>query len=55
MPASPNHAADDGGGGEAEALEELRDEVDESGLALALERIFASQPEGGYYGFNNSI
>jgi hypothetical protein len=37
------------------ALTELVDEVDQSSLALALDRIFASQHDAGHYGFNNSI
>jgi FXSXX-COOH protein len=37
------------------ALDELLDEVDESGLALALERILAPRQDSGYNGFNNSI
>ena len=37
------------------ALTELVDEVHESSLASALDRIFAPQEDTGYYGFNNSI
>lgn len=37
------------------ALTELVDEVDQSSLVLALDRIFASQHDAGHYGFNNSI
>jgi hypothetical protein len=36
-------------------LKELVDEVDQSSLALALDRIFAPQHDAGHYGFNNSI
>jgi hypothetical protein len=36
------------------SLRELKDRVEGSGLALALDRILAGQ-DGGHYGFNNHI
>ncbi len=36
-------------------LRDLLDELDESGLAHALDRILSPEQDGGHYGFNSSI
>jgi hypothetical protein len=37
------------------SLHDLLEEVDESGLECALDRILAAEKDGGHYGFNNRI